>query len=490
MVVEILGTRIIGPVFGVGLFVWSALLAVTLGSLASGYYIGGVLVDRMPTRRLMGMVVVCAGALLGLVPVLDHVILGLAEGLGPRGGPLVSATALFTPCLVALGMIGPVAVRLSTTELQGTGHRVGSMYAVSTAGSLLGTLVTAFLLIPSFDTDHILFGTSSFLVVVGTVPFLRARNPVTLLALLIPLFGLAVPDGKLPPGLAILARSQSLYGLLEVVDDANRNVRFLRADHSVIGGEYTRDHSPCFGFISVLESVRVLRPAAKDLLQIGLGIGSLPSALKPYGIKMDVVEIDPAVVRLARDYFAFSPTGDVHIADARSFLRETNRRYDAIVHDTFTGGTTPEHLLSLEVVQRIRELLRPDGLLVLNFAGYYAGPKAEASFAVARTLRAVFSTVRSFRDSALDVRPGEASNLIFFASDGALDFERLQQATSPNPVAENILRSFFGWEVLKEVPAGPVITDGRNPLARLQLPIAEEHFKDMNQLLPRELWLK
>ena len=144
----------------------------------------------------------------------------------------------------------------------------------------------------------------------------------------------------------------------------NRNVRFLRADHSVIGGEYTSDHSPCFGFISVLESVRILRPAAKDMLQIGLGIGSLPSALKPYGIKMDVVEIDPAVVRLARDYFAFSPTGDVHIADARSFLRETNRRYDAIVHDTFTGGTTPEHLLSMEVVQRIRELLRPGAGLI------------------------------------------------------------------------------------------------------------------------------
>src|SRR5258708_5873527 len=92
MVVEILGTRVIGPVFGVSLFVWAALLAVTLGSLAIGYYAGGVLADRSPNARSLGAVVTVSGCLLGLVPALSHAVLGACQSLGPRWGPLVSAT--------------------------------------------------------------------------------------------------------------------------------------------------------------------------------------------------------------------------------------------------------------------------------------------------------------------------------------------------------------------------------------------------------------
>jgi hypothetical protein len=107
LVVEVLGTRIIGPVFGVSLFVWAALLAVTLASLATGYYAGGVLVDRAPAPRLIGFVVVAAGALLALVPVFSQAVLRLAERFDPRGGPLFCATVLFAPTLLVLGWSDP-----------------------------------------------------------------------------------------------------------------------------------------------------------------------------------------------------------------------------------------------------------------------------------------------------------------------------------------------------------------------------------------------
>jgi SAM-dependent methyltransferase len=489
MVVEILGTRLIGPVFGVSLFVWAALLAVTLASLAIGYYVGGVLVDRAPNPRLLGLVVTGGGALLGLVPALSHAVLGSAQSLGPRWGPLASATLLFAPCLVVLGTVGPIAVRLATEDLRATGHRVGGIYAVSTAGSLIGTLVTAFVLIPAFDTKHILVGAALVLVILGAIPLAWRGRPAALAAVLLPVVALAVPGGTLPPGIEVIDRSQSPYGLVEVIDDLNRGVRFLRADHSVIGAQFTRDRSPGFSFLHQLESVRFLRPDAKDMLQIGLGIGSLPSALMPYGIKADVVEIDPEVVRFAREYFDFSTLGDVYVEDARTFLGRIDRRYDLIVHDTFTGGSTPEHLLSLEVVQRLRDILRPGGVLALNFVGYQRGPKAGASWAVARTLRAVFPTVRVFRDSHPNDRPDDVANMIFFASDTALDFAVPENAHFENAVCEATLRSLNGWEVLQTVPDGPLITDELNPLARLQLPIAEDHFSAMNTLLPKEVWL-
>jgi spermidine synthase len=203
---------------------------------------------------------------------------------------------------------------------------------------------------------------------------------------------------------------------------------------------------------------------------------------------VDVVEIDPAVVRFAQKYFGFVATGEVHVDDARSFLQRTPRRYDLIIHDTFTGGTTPEHLLSLEVLARVRAVLRPNGLVALNFVGFHEGSEAEASFAVARTIRAAFRHVKAFHDSAPDPKKNLA-NTIFFASDAPLDFHVPSDAQFENPVSEQIQRSFVTWPTLQSVPDGPLITDARNPLARLQLPVAEQHFNAMNELLPPAVWL-
>jgi spermidine synthase len=490
MVVEILGTRIIGPVFGVSLFIWSALLAVTLASLASGYYAGGRLIDRSPRIRILNLAVLAGGALLALTPALARPVLALTEGLGSRLGPLIAATVLFAPTLTVLGMAGPIAVRLATTDVRATGRLVGIIYAISTAGSLGGTLITGFVLIPAFETSHILFGTALLLVLVGAVPFAMRGRPGMLATVLIPGLALVSPTPDLPPGIQVLDRAHSPYGLVEVIEDSNRRVRLLRADHSIIGGQSAVDGSTVFSFLHLLESVRFLRPQAKDLLQIGLGIGSVPMALRPYGFRTEAVEIDPAVAHFAAKYFRFVADSGVHIEDARTFLNRTDRRYDVIIHDTFTGGATPEHLLSIEAVQRLRRVLRPGGVLALNFVGYSEGPKAAASHAVARTLRAVFPVVRAFQDDLGDSSSEAMANLVFFATEGALDFTVPDGARFENEVCAGVLRSFQKWEVLKSVPPGDVVTDARNFLARLQMPISEEHSRAMRDLLPSSVWLR
>ena len=126
---------------------------------------------------------------------------------------------------------------------------------------------------------------------------------------------------------------------------------------------------------------------------------------------------------------------------------------------------------------------------MLNFIGYREGSQAEASFAVARTVHAIFKNVRVFRDEPLLEHPEDPSNLLFFASDGPLAFNIPDDAHFENEVCQQIQRSFHDWEVLKQVPDGPLVTDARNPLARLQMPVAEKHFAAMNRLLPREVWL-
>jgi len=416
-------------------------------------------------------------------------VLTTTEGLGPRWGALASATLLFAPSLVVLGMTGPVAVRRATRDLRLAGRSVGSIYAVSTAGSLVGTLGLAYLVIPAFETQTILLGTASLLILLGASSLAWRKLRPAFAAMLLPLLGAMVPERSLPNGFSILDRSQSFYGLVEVIEDNNRAVRFLRSDHSIIGAQFVADGSPAFAFVHVLEAVRFLRPKASNALQIGLGIGSLPRALSSYGTRFDAVEIDPSVLRFAKQYFGYLPNGDVYEEDARTYLRHTQRQYDVVVHDTFTGGTTPEHLLSLEVLQRIHTLLRPGGVLVLNFIGYHVGDQAEASFAVARTIKAVFANVRVFRDAPLTEAAESPGNLLFFASDGGLQFEISASAQFESAVCEQILRSFQTWEVLRQVPSGALITDAKNPLARLQIRTTEKHFAAMNELVPAEVWL-
>jgi spermidine synthase len=489
MALEILGTRVIGPVFGVNLFVWSALLSVTLAALAVGYYAGGVVVDRRPSARLPGFVVLASGVAVSAVPLLRAPVLRIADSMGPRGGPLAAALVLFAPSLALLGMVGPVAVRLMTDSTRAAGHRVGATYAISTAGGLLSTLLTGFVLVPAFDTLTILFGIALTLSLLGAALVAARGRRAAAIVLLVPLLGRTVADPPLPRGIIVRDRAQSLYGLVEVIDDENRRVRLLRADHSIIGAQFLEDHTPAFSFIHLLEVVRFARPDARQLLQVGLGTGAVGAAFGPRGMTVDAVEIDPAVVRFAERYFGFHATGDVHAEDARTFLFRTDRRYDVIVHDTFTGGTTPEHLLSREVVQRVHDILRPRGVLVLNFVGYMSGRRAQATHAVARTLRDVFPVVRAFHDGPPEAEPDAPGNVVFFASDVPVAFDVPAVETFESPACERVARSFQGWEILQSVPDGPIIRDDQNPLATLELHVAAEHFDAMHKLLPLDVWL-
>jgi spermidine synthase len=201
------------------------------------------------------------------------------------------------------------------------------------------------------------------------------------------------------------------------------------------------------------------------------------------------VEIDPDVLRLAHSHFGFAPARNEFIEDARGFLNRTDQKYDIVVHDAFTGGNTPEHLLSQEVLVRIRALLRPGGILALNFVGFERGPNAEASWSVVRTLRSIFPVVRTFRDGPPDPSAG-VSNLVFFASERALDFAIPASAKFENDACAEVLSHFQGWELFASVPPGEIITDEHNSLARLQLPIAEAHFWDMRKLLPPAVWVR
>lgn len=493
MIVEIVGTRLLGPVFGVSLYVWAALLAVTLSSLALGYYVGGALADRFPFPRLLGSVTAASSLVLAIAVLLGRTVLSAALSLGPRVGPLLSATLLFAPCLACLGTIGPIAVRLATTDVRTAGHRVGRIYALSTVSGLISTLAVSFVLIPRFETESILLCTAAALSFVGLLGMVGPMHRTAAAMLTLATLSVSQVDGSraLPPGFRIIERTHSPYSLLEVIEDRERGAQLLRADHSIIGAVSTEDHRRgAFGYVYIVDAIRFARPAARTVLQIGLGTGTLSGIMERRGMVSDVVEIDPAVVRLAERHFGFASRGVVHVEDARTFLNQSSGQYDVIVHDTFTGGTTPSHLFSVEVLGRIRDLLQPDGVLALNFVGFDAGPNSEPTWAVYRTIREVFPHVRLFRSSLSRAKPGaELDNMIFFASNSKMTFDVPRDARFENEFGRRVAMNLTNLEMTSEPPPGPTITDAVNSLARLQIPIADHHFEAMEKLLPRTIWL-
>jgi len=156
MVIQVLGSRVVGPFFGVSLFVWTSLITVTLLALAIGYAVGGLLADRFQRPEYLFGIILFAGLLVLLIPILKGPILKACLPLGLRTGAFASTLILFGPVLLLLGCVSPYLVKLATNGLKNLGRTVGGLYALSTIGSTVGTVLTGFVLIAYFSVDQIL----------------------------------------------------------------------------------------------------------------------------------------------------------------------------------------------------------------------------------------------------------------------------------------------------------------------------------------------
>src|SRR5678809_666061 len=117
LALEILGTRILGPFYGVSLYLWSALISVTLAALSVGYWLGGRWADRDPRPRHLALLLGGAGIWMMLVPVIRTPLLDLTESLGLQAAVLATSTVLFFPPLALLGMVSPFVIRMRTQSI-------------------------------------------------------------------------------------------------------------------------------------------------------------------------------------------------------------------------------------------------------------------------------------------------------------------------------------------------------------------------------------
>ena len=154
MVIEVLGSRVVGPFFGVSLFVWTSLICVTLIALALGYWIGGILADRRGHPAELFLMIAASGLFVLLIPWIKSPVLEASMPLGLRTGAFVSTLVLFGPSLVLLGCVSPYLVKIASRTFANIGRTVGGLYALSTLGSVVGTGLTGFLLVAHFGVNQ------------------------------------------------------------------------------------------------------------------------------------------------------------------------------------------------------------------------------------------------------------------------------------------------------------------------------------------------
>lgn len=451
MVYEFIAVRFLQRNFGSSLDVWAAEIAVCMGGLAVGYALGGVISARVfayggvSPWRFLGKALAAGGTAGFLIePVADAMGDWLIVSGPSWWHPLAAALACSFLPLAALGTILPQAVQIHVKHLDRTGSAVGWMAAVSTCGSIIGVLTVALVLLPRYGVREITWWTSGALFVLGVLTAIPGRAGYGKRAVIL-LFSLGTA-AAFRADAAIVFEQYTMYHHILVEDNAGKRILwFDRAPQSTMSK--TDPAEGGFEYTDFFHVPFVLYPAMEDMLFVGLGGGTGPKVfLKDYpNVRVDVVEIDPVVVKVARDFFYLpnSPRLTVTTADGRQFLRRISKQYGAIILDAYASGPygahIPFHLATREFFVIVRERLLNGGSLVYNVIGVAGGLNDALLRDMQTTLKEVFEQLFVYQAAS-------SLNTVFVA----------QKA---EPVLTGTQRSFFdqSW------PAGPWLQSPTDP---------------------------
>jgi len=403
---ELTASRLLAPYFGTSLVIWANLIGLILLYLTAGYWLGGRLADRYPSREALYHVTAVAAVFIGLIPILARPILHLSAigfatySVGIFLGSLVGVIMLFALPVTLLGCVSPWAIRLAVLDVRGAGRTAGTLYALSTLGSILGAYLPVLLLIPTIGTNRTFVAFSAALLLTSLAGLAQERRTKLLAAarsgqplgtagdrrrgalLLLYLVALiaiiayaAVPQGviRAQPYGRLLYEGESAYNYIQVVQDGSRTDLILNeghAVHSIYDPNQLLTGGPWDFFLVAPYFAPETRPSDVDsLLLLGSAAGTVPRQYTAvYGpIPIDGVEIDPKIVDVGRRYFDMTePNLNAIVQDGRYFLYTTHKRYRVIGIDAYRQPYIPFHMTTREFFTEVRQHLEPNGVAAIN----------------------------------------------------------------------------------------------------------------------------
>ena len=494
LAVELSASRLLAPYFGTSLFVWANLIGLILLYLTIGYYIGGRLADRYPRPTVLYGLTIVAAVLIGAIPLISHPILNWSltafatYSVSVFYGSLVSVILLFAVPMILLGCVSPFAIRLRIEQVGKSGHTAGLLYAISTAGSILGTFLPVLGLIPTIGTYRTFIVFAASLLIVSIIGLAATRGgdlhppkidvsstflSVLLLVLLtIAILGLPEPI-KRPSGTGnggvLVTEKESVYNYIQVVRVGEETQLILNEGlgiHSIYNPRHILTQGPWDYFMVApyFNNPPFTQDQVRSVCIIGLGAGTTSREFSAaYGpIPIDGVEIDSEIVNLGRQYFHMQePNLNVIIQDGRYFLQTTSRQYDVIGIDAYQQPYIPFQLTTSEFFHTVRTHLTPTGVAVINVG------RTSRDFrlvtALAQTMRSVFPNVYII-DSA------RFANSLVIGTNAAtsLDNFLVNTAQLTNPLLQSVAHdSLASGNIREENQAKVYFTDDRAPVEQL-----------------------
>ena len=466
LVVEIVALRLLAPYLGLTLETSTLVIGIALAAIALGSWSGGRLADRFPPRRALGPLLAVSGVAVALTPVVVRAAGSLADGF-----VMIAVTlALIVPGTL-LAAVTPMVIKLRLSSLDRTGTVVGQLSALGTAGAIVGTVVTGFVLISRVPVSGILVGLGVALVLAAAVVEWRFRRwrAVVVPALVVMLGGVGAVvvtgpcDVETAYHCAVVRTDAELAsGRILLLDGAQHSYVDLD-DPTFIKYDYAK---------ALVGAVDTAFPTGRPLRAYHLGGGGLTvprylAATRP-GTVSRVSEIDPGVVAIDRDQLRLPPEEgvDLRVEDARLGLgRLDDDSQDLVVGDAFGGVSVPWHLTTREAVVEVDRVLADNGIYVLNLIDF--GPLAFAR-AEAMTLTDVFASVALATETdTLTGGPKGGGNVVLIASARPIDVVAVQARVRSAGAEWSVIS---GAELRSWIGAAPVLTDDYAPVDQLLTP--------------------
>ena len=379
MSIELLSGRILAPYFGSSIYVWGGVITVFMVALSIGYLIGGRLSIKEPSLRNLSLFLLSAAT--ATIPivimnefVLDHIFSLIQD---PRYGSVVSTTLLFFLPTTILGMVSPYSVRLLVNEYKYSGHYTGLLFFVSTFGSAAGTILTSFYLVLLLEINSIIWimiGISVAICITAMAYWAKITNKTAAsIFCMVIVFGVSgFADAE-----TIIHKEKSLYRDITVYEEGDiRCMRFTRwvrySGPQTCVSLINRDRL-VLNYSKMMLGALYLYPNPQKILIIGVGGGTLPTTLSSMfpTAEIHAIEIDPAVINVAKKYFDFKPGRNIAVyeEDGRVFVKRAIKKgykYDLVLLDAYDHEYIPEHLLTKEFLEEVKSIILPGGVLSAN----------------------------------------------------------------------------------------------------------------------------
>lgn len=463
MVFEIIGARVLAPYIGTSFFVWTALIGFVLASLSLGYAIGGKWIDKNPHIKIPAIAFLGAAASLLLVLFIKDTFLEwvLQHVRGIKASAIISSFVLFVPASIFFGMVSPMISRLLLDDLPKAGKTIGNVFAFGSIGSLFGTFLAGFYLLPNFSLTYILVTLFFISIGIAFIIFLMKKKWTWLI-----ISGLLIVLGILQlnqkQANSYTYQYESEYNSIKVFPSTDYSsgdsILIMQLGRQRAGGMSLSDRPLPFNYLYYFRLAEHFNPDFKNTLMLGGAAYSFPKYfLKQYPNSIiDVVEIDEKVTRVAQEYFGLqeNPNLDIIHEDARTYINTCKEKYDVIYSDTFRNAISlPYQLTTVEAIEKQYELLNDGGIVLVNVIQAVEGKSSLFLQAELKTFMQVFPQVYLFADRGVHKRQEIQSTIIlaiksatrpaFSSSDMSIDSLLAKRVTEPIPLNQAILYDDF-----------------------------------------------